>query len=75
VLQPGAYEAGRVARPSMLQGDISNLRIVSVSRPAEAAPTTSPLPTIGAGNGNGCGNSSSSQSNGSSNGKQEDTKE
>jgi hypothetical protein len=70
VLQPGAYEAGRVARPSMLQGDISSLRIISISRPADTSPT-SPLPT----NGNGNGKSRSSQSNGSSNSKQEDSQE
>ena len=56
VFQPGMLEAGRVARPSLLQAEGSNLSIVSVTRPADAA-LASKLPTNGNGNGNGNGSS------------------
>jgi hypothetical protein len=82
VFQPGMLEAGRVARPHMLQAESGNLSIVSVTRPAVDS-LTSKLPTNGNGssigsNGNGSnsnGKSSSNGSNGSSNGKQGGGKE
>jgi hypothetical protein len=72
VFQPGMLEAGRVARPHMLQGESGNLSIVSVTRPADAS-LDSKLPTNGNGSSNGSngnGKSSSNGSNGSSNDKQ-----
>lgn len=65
--QPGFQEAGRVARPSLLAAEGSNLSIVSVTRPADAA-LTGKLPTNGNGsngNGNGSKNGKNSSSNGS----------
>lgn len=70
VFQPGFQEAGRVARPSLLAAEGSNLSIVSVTRPADAA-LTGKLPTNGNGsngNGNGNGNGSNNGKNSSSNG-------
>lgn len=67
VFQPGFQEAGRVARPSLLAAEGSNLSIVSVTRPADAA-LTGKLPTNGNGsngNGNGSKNGKNSSSNGS----------
>lgn len=76
VFQPGMLEAGRVARPHMLQAESSKLSIVSVTRPADAS-LTSKLPANGNGSSNGSTNSKSSSngSTGSSYGNQDDRKE
>lgn len=79
VFQPGMLEAGRVARPSMLQSETSKLSIISVTRPADES-LTSKLPTNGNGgngssNGSTNGKGSSNGSNGSSSDKQEGSTE
>lgn len=68
MFQPGLQEAGRVARRSLLETEgISNLSIVSVTRPADDSTASKLLGSNGGSTGNGS-KGNGSNGNGSSNG-------